>query len=107
MVVVSCGPGRGHGTPPALTGEEATFAGPFVSIPVWTTKRVAAAPGDRLPNEVVPALSDVPETVVPRQEFVVLGDNSSRSYDSREHGYVEASRLLGVVVRIVRGSGLH
>jgi hypothetical protein len=33
---------------------------------------------------------------------VVLGDRPDRSYDSRQHGYLAADRLMGVVVRPLR-----
>lgn len=61
-------------------------------------KRVAAVPGDPVPRETVPALRDVPETVVPAGRLVLLGDNESASYDSREHGYFPTEQVLGRVV---------
>ncbi|MGK5552105.1 S26 family signal peptidase [Actinomadura kijaniata] len=65
----------------------------------WTVKRVAAAPGDPVPRDLVPALRDVPETHVPPGLLVLLGDNAEDSYDSRHYGYVPVTRLFGPVVR--------
>lgn len=62
-------------------------------------KRLAAGPGDPVPRAAVAALRDVPERRVPPANFVVLGDNPSISYDSREYGYVPADLLVGVAVR--------
>jgi signal peptidase I len=36
---------------------------------------------------------------VPAGKLVVLGDNTARSLDSREIGYIPAERLLGVMLR--------
>jgi signal peptidase I len=61
-------------------------------------KRAAAVPGDPVPREAVPALAGVAEDEVPRGKLVLLGD-SPLSVDSRQHGYVDGERLIGVVVR--------
>jgi signal peptidase I len=63
--------------------------------PPWLIKRAVALPGDVVPAEV-PNLAGAR---VPADRFVVLGDNSARSYDSRRAGYLRADALLGVVVR--------
>ncbi|RGC69383.1 Peptidase S24-like protein [Micromonospora sp. MW-13] len=67
--------------------------GPFV------IKRVRALPGDPVPGPDVPALSAVPESVVPSGRLVLLGDNATASHDSRARGYYSADRLVGRVVR--------
>ncbi|MBT2369922.1 S26 family signal peptidase [Streptomyces sp. ISL-10] len=65
----------------------------------WFIKRVAAVPGDPVPRESVHALRDAADPSVPSGRLVLLGDNPESSYDSREHGYFPADRLLGKVVR--------
>ncbi|MYW05910.1 S26 family signal peptidase [Streptomyces sp. SID3343] len=65
-------------------------------------KRVLAAAGDPIPRDRVPALRDVPETVVPAGALVVLGDNPTTSWDSRDYGYVHRSQFVGVAVRRLR-----
>ncbi|BAU81462.1 signal peptidase I [Streptomyces laurentii] len=65
----------------------------------WIVKRVAAAPGDRVPRGDVPALTAVPEAHVPPGRLVLLGDNPPASIDSRQVGYFPADTLLGVVLR--------
>ncbi|MES4904068.1 MULTISPECIES: S26 family signal peptidase [unclassified Streptomyces] len=67
-------------------------SGPFL------IKRIAAVPGDPVPRIAVPALRDVPEAAVPMGQLVLLGDNESASYDSREHGYFPTEQVLGRVV---------
>lgn len=67
--------------------------------PPWLIKRAAAVPGDEVPRTRVPALRDTAETHMPAGSFVVLGDNSAASFDSRQAGYFAADTLLGVVVR--------
>lgn len=58
-------------------------------------KRVAAAPGDRVP----PGLALGPEDRVPPGRLVLLGDNRGQSVDSRLHGYYDGAHLVGVAVR--------
>jgi signal peptidase I len=72
----------------------------------WYIKRVAAAPGDRVPAAVVDALGSRGAALVPDGKLVVLGDNP-RSDDSRRWGYVPGERVLGVVVRQLSGSARH
>ena len=63
----------------------------------WIVKRVVAVPGDPVPRTGV--LKDVPEPSVPAGRLVALGDNQASSYDSRHYGFLDAARVLGVVLR--------
>jgi signal peptidase I len=63
---------------------------------LWVVKRVAAIPGDPVPDAVRPAA--VGTGVVPRGAVVVLGDAPS-SRDSRQWGFITASQVLGVARR--------
>ncbi|MFC5181215.1 S26 family signal peptidase [Actinomadura harenae] len=63
--------------------------------PDWYVKRVAALPGDEVPEDVRPV---VPDLLVPDGQVVVLGDGA-RSADSRMWGYCPLDGVLGVVVR--------
>jgi signal peptidase I len=65
-------------------------------------KRVLATAGDPIPRDRVPALREVPETVVPAGALVVLGDNPTTSWDSRDYGYVHRSQFVGVAIRRLR-----
>jgi signal peptidase I len=66
-------------------------------------KRVAAVPGDPPPRRAAPALANHPERLVPPGHLVAFGDNYSRSLDSKQIGYFPADRLVGVVLRPMRG----
>ncbi|WP_078603299.1 MULTISPECIES: S26 family signal peptidase [unclassified Streptomyces] len=88
-------PGRGWHRPP-LARDSAAHA---VTGRDWLIKRVAAAPGDPVPHERIPALAHVPETRVPPGRLVLLGDNPAVSFDSRRVGYFPAERVLGAVLR--------
>ena len=65
----------------------------------WMIKRVAAVPGDPVPDGL--SAVGIAGQRVPDGKLVVLGDNSARSHDSRALGYIPAERLLGVMVRPV------
>jgi type IV secretory pathway protease TraF len=56
--------------------------------------RVAAIPGDPVPDVVLSAVSGV--AVVPPQSVVVHG-SAARSRDSRQWGFITAQDILGVV----------
>lgn len=59
-------------------------------------KRVAALPGDPVPDSVLPVAA---RPRVAEGRLVVLGDNPAASYDSRQFGFLSADLLLGVVLR--------
>lgn len=60
----------------------------------WLIKRVAALPGDRVPEAVRGATNGV--TVVPAGTLVVLSDNPV-GMDSRQWGFIPAADVLGAV----------
>ncbi|MFD0690481.1 S26 family signal peptidase [Actinomadura fibrosa] len=62
-------------------------------------KRAVAVAGDRVPRDGFPALREASEDVVPPGALVVLGDNPSVSWDSREYGFVRPGECVGVAVR--------
>ncbi len=57
-------------------------------------KRVAAVAGEPLPFPV-PGYGE--GSVVPVDQLAVLGDNLDQSIDSRHHGFIPATHVLGVV----------
>lgn len=57
-------------------------------------KRVAAGPGDAVPNDM-----PVPDRLVPPGRLLVIGDNAAASADSRRAGYYATSSVVGAVVR--------
>ncbi|MFI0504496.1 S26 family signal peptidase [Streptomyces albogriseolus] len=61
----------------------------------WMIKRVVALPGDTVPHGL--ELANFSGERVPAGMAVLLGDNPSSSFDSREFGYFPLVRLLGVV----------
>ncbi|MYT11109.1 signal peptidase I [Streptomyces sp. SceaMP-e96] len=70
----------------------------------WLIKRLAALPGDPVPE---PMLSTSPlarpgPPRVPAGSLVLLGDNPQHSVDSRHFGFYPADRVLGTVVRPLR-----
>ncbi|MEU7877258.1 S26 family signal peptidase [Microbispora bryophytorum] len=58
-------------------------------------KRAAAVAGDPIP----PGFEALGETRVPPGRLLVLGDNPSRSTDSRQWGLLPECRITGVVLR--------
>jgi signal peptidase I len=79
-------------------GDLVVFRAPRDPARAWMIKRVLAAPGDPVPRADVPNLWRYSDAVVPADRLVVLGDNPSVSYDSRQFGYVDAGTVLGRVV---------
>lgn len=61
----------------------------------WVIKRVAAVPGDPVPDSVRPAAGGI--SVVPAGHLVVLSDNP-RGNDSRRWGLVASRDLIGPVI---------
>lgn len=64
-------------------------------IPTWVIKRVAAVPGDPVPDLAIPE----PERIVPAGSVVLLGDNPAVSEDSRQAGFFRLEQIRGRVVR--------
>ncbi|MBO4270638.1 S26 family signal peptidase [Microbispora triticiradicis] len=64
----------------------------------WLIKRIAAVPGDRVPDEVMAGVRAAPGDLVPAGRLVVLGDGPA-SMDSRRWGYLRTDEVLGVVIR--------
>jgi signal peptidase I len=62
-------------------------------------KRVAAIPGDPTPQHTARHT----EPLVPPGHLVAFGDNLHRSLDSKQIGYFPEDRVVGVVVRPMRG----
>ena len=82
---------------PGLDGRWDTApAGQPASGREWIIKRLAAVPGDLCPDGVARTAAGL---TVPPGRFVVLGDNTANSLDSRTFGYIPAERLLGVMLR--------
>ncbi|MCP2343475.1 S26 family signal peptidase [Actinomadura rupiterrae] len=85
---------------PPSTGEYLAAPPPGADGPartIWNVKRVAALPGDPIPDGV-PADAGT----VPPGRLAVFGDNPD-SIDSRQRGLYSGERLLGVVLRRLGG----
>jgi signal peptidase I len=68
--------------------------------PLLLLKRVVAVTGDHVPQGwASPDVHGIGGARVPRGHYVVLGDNSPVSTDSRYFGLVPDDRLVGVMVR--------
>lgn len=72
-----------------------TFIGLTPATAHWVIKRVAALPGEPVPESVREVIHD---DVVPSGSLVVLGDNLDHSMDSRHYGYIPEANVLGRVV---------
>lgn len=68
----------------------------------WNIKRVAALPGDPVPDGI-PGAQEL--TQVPQESMVVFGDNHD-SIDSRHRGFFPTEHVLGVVIRRLGGREL-
>ncbi|MCG5219623.1 S26 family signal peptidase [Streptosporangium soli] len=77
-------------------GQIAVVSSPFPTGGKFLIKRVAALPGDPVPEQVRKVVAD---DVVPAGRFVLIGDNTEVSFDSREHGFFHADDLQAVTVR--------
>ncbi|MFB4264620.1 S26 family signal peptidase [Nonomuraea sp. GTA35] len=77
-------------------GQIAVVLSPRPNGSKFLIKRVAALPGDPVPEEVREAVAD---DVVPAGRFVLIGDNAEASFDSREHGFFHADDLHAVTIR--------
>ncbi|QIK04877.1 S26 family signal peptidase [Streptomyces sp. Je 1-4] len=66
----------------------------------WLIKRLAALPGDPVPEAMLSAspLARPNPPRVPAGSLVLLGDNPQHSVDSRQFGFYPAERVLGTVV---------
>ncbi|RBQ17731.1 S26 family signal peptidase [Spongiactinospora rosea] len=60
-------------------------------------KRVVAVAGQPVPKGLPDGV--VPGGVVPQGHVLVLGDNPTRSYDSRNFGAIPVERLVAFVIR--------
>ena len=67
----------------------------------WLIKRVVAVPGEPLP-ETMQAAPGVAGSPVPPGKLLILGDNGAVSLDSRLLGYIDAERILGIMIRPMR-----
>ncbi|MGW4967041.1 S26 family signal peptidase [Nonomuraea sp. NPDC004186] len=66
------------------------MGGPFL------IKRIAALPGDPVPQPVRPF---VPDARVPDGQLILIGDNTDASFDSREHGYFPIADIRAITIR--------
>ncbi|MEU8199257.1 S26 family signal peptidase [Microbispora amethystogenes] len=88
------GVGRSDGTGlPGGTGRSAVLGETS-----WLIKRIAAVPGDTVPDQVAAGVRAAPGESVPAGRLVVLGDGPV-SNDSRHWGYLPMDEVLGVVIR--------
>ena len=55
-------------------------------------KRIGAVGGDKITN-------GTSLTIIPKNEYYLLGDNAAVSYDSRFYGPVKRSQIVGVVLK--------
>lgn len=78
--------------------------GPFADPdrpPVLAVKRLAALPGEPLPDGVDAAPGGGRDGRVPPGHLVLLGDNAENSEDSRDWGPVPQDRLYAVPLRVL------
>ncbi|MEV0619305.1 S26 family signal peptidase [Nonomuraea sp. NPDC050404] len=77
-------------------GQIAVVLNPRPTGSRFLVKRVAALPGDPVPDWARTAVAD---DLVPAGRFVLIGDNTEVSFDSREHGFFNADDLQAVALR--------
>ncbi|MFI7145787.1 S26 family signal peptidase [Nonomuraea sp. NPDC050022] len=66
------------------------MGGPFL------IKRIAALPGEPIPQPVRPL---VPDARVPDGQLILIGDNTDASFDSRDHGYFPIGDIHAITIR--------
>ena len=93
------------------TGDLVVVARPrshiFATAGLWVIKRAAATPGERIPPVIRRSWAenhdlDFAGAFVPEGRLLLLGDNPTRSGDSRHWGFTAEDAVLGVVVRSMR-----
>jgi len=105
VLVRRVGPGqlrRGHIAVVEMSNADGDWPAPprgTVRRHQWMIKRVAALPGDPVPEGCLPEVAL--GRLVPEGVLFVLGDNATSSHDSRHLGYLPSERLLGIVIRRV------
>ena len=99
-------------------GRVAVIRMPADAGPQWQVKRIVGLPGDRVALEdgmlfingahhIEPYLRGLPghigmnrlEFFITDGEYFILGDNRSRSIDSRSFGAINGERIAGLVIR--------
>ncbi|WP_433008950.1 S26 family signal peptidase [Kribbella sp. CA-294648] len=93
------------------TGDVVVVARPhlpeFAAAGTWVIKRVAAMPGEQIPPVIRRSWAenddiDFAGALVPEGRLLLLGDNPTRSGDSRHWGFTTGNAVLGVVTRPMR-----
>jgi signal peptidase I len=77
---------------------------PRPSTPHWVIKRVAALPGDSVPDSMQAQAGGA--TVVPEKMLLVSADNP-RGSDSRIWGFIDMDRVFGPVIKGLAAPRLH
>lgn len=83
---------------PPGSGSGSGCGGTTLHTRQWMIKRVAAAPGDPVPADLLPNWARGTQLRVPPDSLVLLGDNADFSIDSRTVGYFPVARVLGPVL---------
>ena len=89
------------------TGDVVVVARPhapeFAAAGAWVIKRVAATAGEQIPPVIRHSWAendiDFAGALVPDGRLLLLGDNPTRSGDSRHWGFTAGDAVLGVVTR--------
>jgi signal peptidase I len=93
VVVVEIAPDDGH---PGRSTDRPWNAG---NDGRYLVKRLAAMPGDPVPQVLGRSGTILAGDTVPPDRIVVLGDNAADSYDSRHAGYLATRQVIGVMIR--------